>query len=650
MTIRAEVDGLGTLEFPDGTSGAVIEMAVQRELSARRAAQPHKPVSAVDDMGTGQRLAAGMGQGLAEMWRGAKQRLGLASQAEIDEAERLDAPLKATGAGAIGNVLGQVAPIAGAALALPAGIAASIPGAAALGAAQGFVQPTREGESAGKNALIGGALGGGAQWGIGKLAGAAGRMLSGAEREALEMASKNSVRDATLKASQEAGYVVPPSQANAGLGSRLLEGVSGKIRTAELAGVKNQSVTDQLARKALGLGDDAPLTSDTMKAIRAQAYAKGYEPLAKIGRIETDAGYHGALEHIAAKYQGAAADFPGVASDSVTKFINGAKSGGTPERSAWVDSGGKILSDFVEPPSPANMRSLLDELKKSGGISTQEVGELGVGNIHKSNPGLLRKGDAKTGKADGQSADDMLEWMRETGWINRAQIQAAEEMPGGATELAKDMVRSALAGEKMVHPAQADAWYAYSDAMQQVMDAGIKKITIPGKAAEQVGGLRGVKSFDADNAIKMTQILRDEAGTAFAQGDKALGKAKREAAKAIEDQIERGLLKTGANGADALKAFREARTLMAKTHTVENSLVAEGGTVNAKKIGAQLQRGKPLTDELRTIGAFANNYSGVAGIPKGSNPLSVLDVGFAAGTGNPALLFARPAALAARPA
>jgi hypothetical protein len=146
------------------------------------------------------------------------------------------------------------------------------------------------------------------------------------------------------------------------------------------------------------------------------------------------------------------------------------------------------------------------------------------------------------------------------------------------------------------------------------------------EVAPFVDGLR-VPAFDAGDAIKMTQVLRDQAGAAYGAGNKELGKAYREASKAIEDQLERHLAKQGKEGAEALKNFRDARQLMAKSHSVESAIVEGGGKVNARVLGAALQRGKPLTDELKTIGAFANNFKDVARVPESgwANPITTLD-------------------------
>lgn len=112
----------------------------------------------VNSMGTGERLLAGVGSGMSDLYMGAKQRLGLASQEEVDEKRRLDANLKATTAGTVGNIGGKVA--AG----LPAAFipgANTIAGAGLIGAAQGALEPTAADESVLQNMAIGGAGGSG---------------------------------------------------------------------------------------------------------------------------------------------------------------------------------------------------------------------------------------------------------------------------------------------------------------------------------------------------------------------------------------------------------------------------------------------------------------------------------------------------------
>ncbi len=445
---------------PDGASQADVLAYAQSQWKPPKAEE--KPYDPTDDMSTGQKMLAGIGKGFVDLKRGAGQMLGLTSQQEIDDARKVDAPLMGTKAGIAGNVIGSVA-----AGAIPSILAPSVGGAAAVGGALSALQPTAGGESRLGNAALGAATGGAAQWGAGKFLGMAGNRLAAKEAEGALQASQNSVRDATLAGSKEAGYVIPPSQSAGGAIPRVLEGISGKYKTNQAAAIKNQNVTDTLARKALGLAEDEPITREAMQIVRDKAFQAGYEPVAKAGAIETDRTFQKALDGLVSDFQGASRSFPGGVKNEVMERI--------------------------------------DSLRTS------------------------------------------------------------------------------------------------------VMDTG--------------------------DALKMSRILRDEAGTAFANGDNAMGKATKGAAKAIEDQVERALEASGKDGAEMLKSFREARTLMAKAHSVERAIVEGGGHVNAKALGAALQRGKPLTDELKTIGGFANNFKDVAGVPQSgwSSPITALDAYGAAG-------------------
>lgn len=447
---------------PDGASQGEV-LAYAKSQWDRRKSEPKK-LDPTDGMSGTDKFLAGMGKGMTDLGQGIGQRLGMVSEDQVAESRRLDAPLMNTGAGTAGKLTGDLTVLLPA-LAVPG--ANTVAGAALLGGASGLAQPTAQGESALQNAALGAAIGGGAQYGIGKLATAAGSRLASKQAAGDLAKAQNAPRDATLKEVQGAGYVVPPSESGAGLGSRILEGVSGKYKTNQAMGVKNQNVTDTLARRGVGLADDVPITREAMQDVRNAAYQKGYEPVTNAGTVPTSKAYEASLDTIKSNYQGAANSFPGAVKNEVSEFV--------------------------------------DSLK--------------------------------------------------------------------------------------------------------------------------------VPQFDAGDAIKMTRVLRDQADAAYAQGNKAMGKASKEAASAIEDEIERHLSSLGKDGVAVLKEFRAARTLMAKTYNVERALQEGGGRVNAKVLGAALQKGKPLTDELRTIGLFANNFGDVAGMPKSgwASPITALDAFGAAG-------------------
>lgn len=122
----------------------------------------------------------------------------------------------------------------------------------------------------------------------------------------------------------------------------------------------------------------------------------------------------------------------------------------------------------------------------------------------------------------------------------------------------------------------------------------------------------GVGQFEADDAVKMVQILRDQAGESFAKGEKEMGVAQRQASKAIESQIERHLSSQGTPSANAmLNDLRDARKLMAQSHEIEDAIREGGDSIVPSKLGTRFQNGAPLSDGLETVGGFANNFPSV---------------------------------------
>lgn len=625
--VQAPDGSILRIEGPDNAKPEEVEAFAAAQYKPKTASE--KPWNPADEMSGGEKFMAGVGKAFVDPVRGIGQMLGVNSQAEIDKARKLDAPLMDTGAGFAGNVAGNLASAF-----VPGGN--SVKGAALVGGALSALQPTATGESRAENAAWGAALGGGVRKGA-ELASSA--LASRAAARAVEGAN-NATRDAAIAAGKAEGFVVPPSVSGGPLAARLAEGLSGKYKTNQAMSIKNQTIGDRLARKAVGLPEDAPLTPETLKAVRSKAYQAGYEPVAGAGVVKTDAAYKAALDKISAKYVGAAKDFPG--DDAVTGFINSPKRL-VPERADWVDDAGRVVPDFVEPKAP-KLRNFLDELKKAGGISPKELDELNVERMQRNYPGIVSN--------KGRSADGILEWARENGWITQRMIDDAAELPGGEHELVKDMIRAAAARETVVHPSQVAKWQNYQRASKEALESGIQKRVTP---AKEIAGLR-VDEFDAGNGIKKIQILRDEAAEAFRKGETSLGRAKREAAQALEDQIERHLASfgDGAGAGELLDNFRAARQLMAKAHSVEKALVADTGHVNMQKLAAELQRGKPLTGELRTMAAFAKNAKDVTRVPESgwANPLTAVDFGMGAiGAGiSPAALALPVARVAARKA
>ncbi len=383
----------------------------------------------------GTRNIAGFGTALSNVWEGAKQFVGKgdADQIAANKIIEQEAPVGAIA----GNVAMTAIPFAAAGNTLKA--------AAAVGGATGLLQPV-EGEQTAAN-IAEGKLKSGAVGAVTGLAGQYGANKFGevVTKKLADLALKKSINapiDQTLDDALNAGLKVTPTSANPTWMNQLKESFAGKAATSQAVSNENAPLIDALARRAIGLADDAPLTSQATQAVRKQAYQAGYDPIARLGTMKTDGQFIKDLDSLVANHQGASASFPGAFKDEVSKAIAAFK----------------------------------------------------------------------------------------------------------------------------------------------------------------------VSDFDAGNALKATQLLRDEAQAAFRAGDTGLYQVKKGAAKAIEEQIARNLSAAGQNGQQLLKGFQDARMLMAKAHTVEDAIVEGGGSINASKLAQRLQAGKPLSGELEVIGKFANNF------------------------------------------
>lgn len=344
-------------------------------------------------------------------------------------------------------------------------------GAVAGGAGAALADP----EQAGTGAAIGAALPGGLK-AAGTVGAAAGRVIRGPD-QAPELAQ-------AIQSARGAGYVIPPSQARPTLLNRVLEGLSGKITTAQNASAKNAQTTNKLASRALGLPDDTVLSPDLLGQIRGIA-GQSYDAIAQTGTVQPGAGYTQALDAIAAPFQKTAAAFPNA--------------------------------------KPSPVLDLVDSLRSN--------------------------------------------------------------------------------------------------------------------------------AFDAASAVEKIKQLRTASDDAFRTGNTDVGRAARDGAKALEDAIETHLAAAGPS--NLLAEFREARTLIAKTYSVEKAMNPSTGAVDARKLASQLQKGKPLSGDLRTAAEFAGRFpkaaqtvEGMGSLPQ-SSPLDwAVGGGLSAATSNPLML----ASIAARPA
>lgn len=120
----------------------------------------------------------------------------------------------------------------------------------------------------------------------------------------------------------------------------------------------------------------------------------------------------------------------------------------------------------------------------------------------------------------------------------------------------------------------------------------------------------------------------------------AKAKAAADSAKTIDSFLGDQLKKAGLN--DMLDSLKAARVQIAKTYSVENALNPVTGNVDAKKLASQLEKGKVLSEGLKTAGQFASQFGKAVQMPEkigstpGFSPLDVLMAGGAsAATGSP---------------
>lgn len=192
----------------------------------------------------------------------------------------------------------------------------------------------------------------------------------------------------------------------------------------------------------------------------------------------------------------------------------------------------------------------------------------------------------------------------------RAVWLTGEVTPAALDDIAAQAFRKGYMPVRNVGTMRADAQYAKDLANVAQRFEGASK-SFPEAAKNDVAGIvknMQKQSFETDSAVDMISLLRDRAKAAYRAGDDGLGGAYRGISKALEDAIERGLSRRGKDGAEVLKNFREARQLIAKTHSVGDALNQSTGTVSATKLAQQLGKGKPLSGDLKTIAQFGQAF------------------------------------------
>lgn len=381
---------IAKFEVPEGTTPEQVTQFATQHFTDKKQPSPIEDLSnPTADMSTGQRLAAGAGKAVTDAGLGIKQMLsevarysgdeqgatpindpsmGRSVQAEVDAKRKLDAPLMETGAGKAGNLGGKIA-LTLPALAVPG--ANTYAGSAMMGGLMGAAEPTSGDESRLKNTAfgIGGGLGG--KYIGDKISSTLSSALQAAKTRLGVMRSQNSIRDSALKSGQDAGYSVPPSQANPSMLNRVIESFPGKAGVGQGSSLKNQGVTNKLAKKALGLPDDAPLTEQSLKALRTEA-GKAYEVIKNApGKLDADQQFYDDIAKLGSDFSEASKEFPDLVKNEAIETLQASLSRKEISPKAAIELVKKLRFDASK-----NFKSFDDPAKAALGKAQREAANM----------------------------------------------------------------------------------------------------------------------------------------------------------------------------------------------------------------------------------------------------------------------------------
>lgn len=223
-------------------------------------------------------------------------------------------------------------------------------GAATGGVSAALVNPDDALVGAGVGAVLPPALAG-----VGRVARAIGAKMAGPV-VAPEM--RQAVQNA-----RDAGYVIPPSQAKPTLLNRALEGFAGKLSTAQNASAKNQPITNELAKKAIGAAD---LSEAGIAQVRARAN-QAYDALGQVGKFQADSDFVQALDDAGASTAAMRQNFPELVHGEVDALIDGLKTRAEFGAQPTIEAIKQFRADA------ATNRAALDPAKKALGRAQGKI-------------------------------------------------------------------------------------------------------------------------------------------------------------------------------------------------------------------------------------------------------------------------------------
>lgn len=308
--------------------------------------------------------------------------------------------------------------------------------------------------------------------------------------------------------------------------------------------------------------------------------------------------------------------------------------------------GGRIGQTIRRPAQSADMAAAIAEARRAGYVIPPTQANPSLGNR------VLEGFSGKITTAQNASAKNQA--------VTGKLAAEALGLPGD-TKLTADVLKNVRQSAGQAYDAIGSTGAvtppaAYGAALDNIAAPFVKSAQAfpnakPSPVLDLVESLRS-PSFDAGAAVEKIKQLRTAADDAFRTGNTDVARASKAAAGALEDALDSHLQSVGQPA--MLQAFRDARQLIAKTYTVEKALNPTTGAVDARKLAAQLTKGKPLSGELKTAAQFAARFpkaaqtvEGMGSLPQ-TSPLDWVPAGaLSMATANPLMMLgvgARPAA------
>lgn len=116
------------------------------------------------------------------------------------------------------------------------------------------------------------------------------------------------------------GLTIPISHVRPGGVNSVLESLGGKTMTEQKMSLNNREMINKLAKRAIGISDDSPLTDDVLNGIKKKA-GETYETLKQAGTFSADKQFAKELADAGGGYRAFVKEFPELANKEVDNLL-----------------------------------------------------------------------------------------------------------------------------------------------------------------------------------------------------------------------------------------------------------------------------------------------------------------------------------------